>query len=393
MPLYRYAVLGARGAEQRGLAMATDAAALEAWLEERNLELLRCRPTRPRWARSNYRPPRAELAALCFQLEQGLRAGVPVTELLEGDAEGGPTAGVCAVLGAVVAGGNTLSEGMRTLPGYFDAVFVSMVEAGERSGELPTVLAALGAHQQRMEEEGGRLRRALIYPAMVLLVAAVLIFVLFGWLLPQLPPLLLSLGVEPPWHLRFLLWLADGLRLAWPLLLLLALAPVPLFLWPGARRFRDALLLRLPLVGGLLRTHLQGRLAFLLHLCYGAGLDLVESLELAARAMNNRRLLEALQQARAQVLGGATFSDALTACALLPVVALRMLRTGEQSGSLEQALAHVKELLRRENDAAVQRFQALLEPSLLLFLGVLIGWLAISVLGPIYSVALGAGLR
>ncbi|MDR1647643.1 MAG: type II secretion system F family protein [Zoogloeaceae bacterium] len=392
---YAWVALDVAGRRRRGRQEAADMAALEAQLSAQNLLLLRARPLR-RWgffSGAGTRLSRRERLWFCFQLRQLLAAGVPLATALAdlaaapGDAR---TPMLAAALARGLAGGQRFSEALACHPESFDPLFVSLIEAGEASGDLVTSLERLERALQREADFVRETRRLLAYPAITALIMLAAVGFLLLYLVPQLQVFARNLGQTLPWHARLLFALADflatyGLLLAGFLLLAgIALA----LLWRGSHAVRlawDAGKLRLPVIGGISEKLALARITDTLALLYAAGLPVLTALGLARRAAGNRALAGALHTVETSVREGSNLATAFADAGLFPPLVTRMARVGETTGALDTALANVSRFYDREAAAALARVQALLEPGLTLALGLVMGWIVLSVIGPIYD--------
>jgi type IV pilus assembly protein PilC len=336
---------------------------------------------------------RRELINFCFHLEQLTRAGVPLLEGL-GDLrdshEQPHVRALLAVLIEDIAGGKLLSQALCAHPAVFDPVFVNLVQAGELSGELPAVLKRLADSIKWQDELIVQTRRILMYPAFVaVLVLAVLCFLLV-YLVPQLLQFMQAMQQQIPPSTQLLLWLSGLLtHFGVPMLLLLALSVLVLrWRWRVDGQFRlllDGWLLRLPAVGSIVNRILLARFANVLALLYGAGIPVLDAIAMTRGVINNRALAEALRQVESRISDGQGLSASFAQTGLFPPLVLRMLRVGEGSGQLDEALLNVAYFYERDIRDAIARVHALLEPVMTVLLGLALAWIMSAVLGPIFD--------
>lgn len=388
---FRYRARDGQGRWVRGCLEATDAGALELLLSARGLELADCRPA---WRRPR-RMGRRELIAFCFQMEQGLRAGIPILDCLAGmrdEAEDAAVAAVVADIAASVEGGSALSAAMERHPGAFPELVVRMVDTGERCGELPRIFAQLAESLKWQDELASRLRRMLIYPALVFVTVTAVIVVLMVTLVPQLVALLQDLGRTLPLPTKILLRVSGFLResLPWlPVVVVLSAAAVSALRFSPALRYRlDVMLLRLPGLGGVLRKAILARIASIMHLMYGSGISLLECVDQGARLAGNRVIERAMRTAGAHIRAGSGLAAGFRRTGVFPHLVLHMLGIGESTGSLERALREVCYFYERDVREASDRLQALIGPALTVTLGAVLVWIVLAVLGPVYDLAL-----
>lgn len=395
MPAYFYRALSQSGLPVEGSLEADNLADLGLRLQALELELLKAHP---RLWRISARPGRRELGAFFVQLHQSLVAGLPLLQVLDAMAQEADHAALPQVarqLKADVQRGKSLNEAMARHPNVFEPVSLALIRAGEASGRLEQMLASI-LHRLAWEDEvASRLRKALLYPAIVgVVVGAVCLFLLL-YLVPQLKDFLAALGLSLPWHTRALFSLSDGLQLFWKeiLTLCVGLAALAAWLWhsPTWALAVGKFKLALPFWGKLHQNEVLSRTLASLSCLYGAGVPMLHGLELARGTAGNPWIERHLARIEEAVARGSAVSDAFAALGLCPPLVIRMLRLGESTGQLEAALTHVTEGYQRDIRDASASLQALLEPALILVLGAVLIWLAASILGPVYGLALGVG--
>lgn len=370
---------------------AHDLDALLQHLQQQGLELLDVRRKHVR----NARPPsRRDIIDFCFHIEHLLSAGIPLLDALHDLAkhsESPRLRPLCRRLATAISSGHSLSAAMQTEHVQLEAAFIGVIRAGETSGRLPEVLQRTGNHLQQAEELDARTGQALIYPILagVLVIAASVFLMCF--LVPQIRLFLGETGVALPLHTRLLFAMADILETWWPLLL--GLPPGILLLTFSARRSSPSLRLRLdrcalkmPLTGRIRRKLLVARLADLLALLYSTGIPLLEALASLQKSSANRFVAQALAQIRRAVEQGSSLADAFAQHDVFPALLIRMLQVGERSGALDSSLGNIARLYEREARESIARLQTLIEPALTLCIGILLGWVMLSILQPIYGI-------
>ncbi|MDZ7748276.1 MAG: type II secretion system F family protein [Halofilum sp. (in: g-proteobacteria)] len=394
MESFRYRAVDAGGRRVTGAMAAVNTADLELRLARLGLDLVRCRargrgvPTLRR-----RRVPRAELIHFTFHLEQLLGAGVPLVEALSDLATGidDPSLrDVVAALVEAIEGGQTLSQALAGFPGVFGGVYVAMVRVGEQSGRLAEILRNLTDMLRRQEEMIADARRIMVYPAIVLAVVGAVIVFLMIYLVPALTDFLGSMGAALPLHTRALIATSRFLVHWWWLLLLLV-AALPLALrWLVRRsprwRYRwDRLRLRVWLFGALGRKVRLARFAQCLALMYASGMPVLDALRLCGTLMDNTVLEHAIDRGRERIAAGETISQAFAGVGLFPPLVVRMMRVGETSGALDEALHNVGAFYAREVRDAIEHLQPAIQPLLTVILGALVAWIMLSVVGPLYD--------
>lgn len=392
MKNFSYRALSADGQVLHGHAAAVDVADLEQRLTQRQLELLSVGPSLP-WQRGSA-PPRRELINFCFHLEQFLQAGVPILEALADLENATSHVAFRNTLHAVrsdIEGGATLSAALERHPQSFEPVFCSLVRAGEHAGELPTVLRELAASLKRDDEFAAFTRRIAIYPAIVATIILIAIAVALLHVVPELAKLFQLAGRPLPLQTRVLIGLSDLLRQSGLFLLLGGIVGSlavhhALSVRPDLRRRRDALLLELPILGAVRRKLILARFTDLFGLMYRAGIPIVEALRIAASTLGNLPLQEGLHFAAQRIEQGRSLSESFHDSSVFPNLVTRMLRIGERTGALDQALANVSYFYERDVREAIARLQTSIEPMLTIVLGAFLVAVMSAVLLPIYDI-------
>jgi len=388
MNVYSWRAADAEGRISAGELRAPGRAALEAALAGRGLELLRCRELRGR-RRSGL--PRPALIDFLLQLEQLLGAGLPLQEVLNDLARGkGPGPALAGGLAEAIAGGSSLSAAFEAIPHGVSPVLVSLIRAGETSGDLAEVLGHALRDLRWQEAQAALTRRLLLYPVILAGVLGVAVGFLMLVVVPQLASFLTGLGQPLPLQTRLLLALATGLA-RWGIYLppLLALAGTGGWLatryFTGIAHWRDALWLRLPVLGPVLIQLALTRVCEIFGLLYAAGIAVPDALRTVETVTANRALRAVLASAGQRLQDGHSLSASFAGLTLLPPLLLRMLEVGEQTGRLDTALAHVAAILGRQGRETVERLQTLLLPTLVGAMGLVVLWIVWAMFGPLYD--------
>ncbi|WP_265632863.1 type II secretion system F family protein [Cupriavidus cauae] len=345
-------------------------------------------------------PPRIraeDIARFTRQLSTLLGASVPLLPALDIIARGhGDPAWrrLLAQLRGDIESGSGLAQAMRRHPRTFDALYCSLVDAGEQGGALGGMLDRLCACQEQAIALRRQVRAALRYPLVVLAVAAAVTTILMLFVIPAFKQVFVGFGAgaQLPTPTQFVIALSDGFVVHWQWLL--ALPPLA---WlglrhalgrsPPLRHARDRALLLLPLAGPLLRKAAVARWTRTLATLSAAGTPVVEAMALVAGASGNRVYRDATRQIERAVRCGASLATAMRASAVFDPMALQMTRIGEESGALDTMLLHVAQCCEREVDEGVAAVAGMVEPLIVVVLGVLIGGLVIAMYLPIFKLA------
>jgi type IV pilus assembly protein PilC len=393
MPLFFYKAIDQQGKTISGQMDAANASDLEQRLTRIGLDLINSRAGDGRTPVFKGRVRRRDLIAFCFHMEQLTKAGVPLLEGLTDlrDSLDHPRfREVIANVIESIEGGQHLSQAMAEHPGVFSPVFVSLIKAGEETGQLPDVLRNLTETLKWQDELASQTKKVLMYPAFVGTVVFVVTILLMIFLVPQLVGFIKGMGQELPLHTRALMFVSDLFVHYW---YLIASAPVLAFAvlrllmhYSPAFRFRvDGWKLRLWLVGPIQRKIILARFANMFALMYGAGITILDAVKISESIAGNLVIEDGLRRVGAQIGEGQSFTASFQNVGLFPSLVLRMLKVGETTGALDDALRNVSYFYDRDVKEAVGRLQALIEPIMTVILGLILGWVMISVLGPIYD--------
>jgi type IV pilus assembly protein PilC len=394
MAVFTYRAIDQAGRLSTGRMPALNERELEARLRNTGLEVIASSPMSSRGMFSFGRAPRKELINFCFHMEQTLRGGVLLTDALADLVEGVTHQGfrdIVTVLLEAVRDGSPLSLAMGEFPNTFDEVFIGLIRAGEQSGQLPDTFAKLASNLKWLDELASQVKKMLTYPAFTIAVLLGVTAFMLTYLVPQLATFIKSMSGELPLQTRMLLALSDLTVRHWGKLLL---APIVIFvsvfaaLRYGSEQLRmrvDRLKLRLPVIGAVIEKVILARFSSLFGMLYASGVPVMSSLEVCQSAAGNRWVAQGIGRVQHEITQGRGITEAFERVGLFPNLVLRMVRIGESTGEIDKALTNVSYFYDREVQETIARVQALIEPALTVSLGLLLGWLMMSVLGPIYD--------
>jgi type IV pilus assembly protein PilC len=334
-----------------------------------------------------------ELCLFTRQLATMMKAGVPLLQSFEIVARGHANPSVARLLldiRADVETGTSLQQAFRRYPQYFDMLFCNLVAAGEQAGILEELLARLALYKEKTLSIKGKIRAAMFYPAAVLTVAFVVTAIIMIWVVPAFKSVFSSFGAELPLPTLAVIWLSDQFVRYWYMVAAALVIGSSLFVraWkrsPAMQAATDRLLLRLPIFGGVVRKAIIARWTRTLSTMFAAGVPLVESLESVAGAAGNAVYHEATRKITASVSSGTSLTIAMQNAQVFPSMVTQMVAIGEESGALDQMLNKVAEFHEDEVDAEVASLSSLMEPVIMVILGVLIGGLVIAMYMPIFK--------
>jgi general secretion pathway protein F len=352
-------------------------------IETRTSKSLLARLKRVRQQRLNHK----EISILTRELATLLEAGMTLDRSLQilVDLSGQPhLARVLADLQERVRGGATFSRALEEQDGQFPRLYINMVKAGEAGGALDQVLNRLADYLERLAELRQTVISALVYPAILLFVAALSVIMLLVFVVPQFTVLFEDMGADLPLPTQIVVAAGDLFRnYWWAMLCTIALIAVVIERWlqnPAVRESFDRRVLALPLFGELIWKMETARLCHTLSTLLKNGLPLLTALTLAREVVSNRKIAGLLIEAGDDLKHGRGLAAPLARLQALPDLALQMIRVGEESGSLDAMLAKVAGIYDRETRASVQRLLTLLEPLLIIGLGVIVAGIIISIL-------------
>jgi type IV pilus assembly protein PilC len=395
MPHYLYRAMDATGKLLPGNMDAANVPDLELRLGRMELDLIDYTVTRERLLVLGRRAiTRGDLITFCFQMEQMTGAGVPILEGL-GDLRDSMDQHprfreVVAALIESIEGGLQLSDALAGHPEVFDTSFTSLIHAGEQSGKVAEVFKNLSNSLKWQDELAARTRKILTYPAVVAVVVIGVTFFLMLYLVPQLTAFIKNMGNELPMHTRALIFVSGLFIHYWYVILLL-----PLLAFTGGRAWVrrseagryafDAFQLRIWFIGPVLRKIILARFATFFALMYASGITILECLRLSEGIVDNRVVASGLRRASQLISEGYSVTAAFQHTGIFPPLVIRMLKVGEATGALDRALHNVSYFYDREVKEMIERAQAMIEPAMTVTLGLLLGWIMLSVLGPIYD--------
>lgn len=393
MTLYAYKAMNAAGGIVLGRMDATNVVDLELRLKRMDLDYIRGNPVQQGGWFGGRRIGRRELINFCFHLEQLTRAGVPILDSLTDLRDSLANPHFREVIASIIEnidGGRTLSQAMAEHPRVFDGVLVSLVAAGEATGNLPEVLRSLVESLKWQDELAAQTKKLVMYPAfMGAVVIAVVLFMMI-YLVPKMVGFIKNMGQQLPLHTKLLIATSDIFVNYWYLVIglpILAVAGVAAMVRGShsARRRFDDYKLRLPLVGGILRKIILARFASVFAMMYASGVSILDSLRATEGVVGNEVIRGGLARVGEMIAEGQSITVAFQNIGLFPPLVVRMLRVGENTGGLDTALVNVSYFYGRDVRESIARAQAMIEPAMTVLLGLVLGWVMLSVLGPIYD--------
>ena len=393
MALYSYKAIDGHGKSLMGQIEAINLIDLELRLQRMGLDLIVGGPAKRRTSMFKGAIGRPELINFCFHLEQLSSAGVPILESLidlRDSVENPRFREVIAGLLESIQGGQNLSSAMADYTDVFPVVFASLIRAGEETGRLSQVLKSLAENLKWEDELIAQTKKLMMYPAFVgSIVFAVTLFLMI-YLVPQMLGFIKSSGQEIPLQTVILIHVSNFfIDFWWAVLIAPVIAVVAINLAlkrsPKFRYRFDDYKLRIPLLGPIQRKIILSRFASIFAMMYSAGITILDCIKTSEEIAGNLVIKEGLQRAGQQIAEGKNVSTAFQDVGLFPPLVIRMLRVGESSGKLDNALLNVSYFYNRDVKDAIGKVEVMIEPAMTVILGALLGWVMLSVLGPIYD--------
>jgi type IV pilus assembly protein PilC len=393
MPLFTYKAIDTRGKSVMGRVEAANLFDLEQRLSRMELDLVSGAPSSQTSRLLGGGVGRQELINFCFHLEQLTSAGVPVLEGLvdlRESVENQRFRQVVAGLVESIEGGRNLSQALAEFPEVFGKVFVSLVRSGEQTGKLGEVLKSLSESLKWEDELAAQTKKLMLYPAFVGGTVLLVTFFLMIYLVPQMTGFIRNMGQDVPLQTRILIVVSNIFVDYW-----WAIVAAPFVAWaglmfavksyPGAEYMLDHYKLALPLIGPILRKIILSRFCGSFALMYRSGITVLDAIRSCEEIVGNKPLEQALRTVGQQIAEGKNMTAAFQDLNLFPPLVIRMLRIGENTGALDTALINVSYFYNREVRESIGKVQAMIEPAMTLVLGVILGWVMLSVLGPVYD--------
>lgn len=327
------------------------------------------------------------------QLSTMMRAGVPLLQAFDIAAKGHSNPAVTKMLLEVradVETGLSLAEAFRKRPLYFDKLFCNLIAAGETGGVLDSLLDKLATYKEKVMAIKGKIKSAMIYPTAIVATAFIITAVIMIYVIPAFKDLFSSFGADLPAPTLVVIWLSDFFVHWWWLIFGSIFGALFAFFYafkrtPKLQEQFDRILLKLPVIGDIIRKATIARWSRTLSTLFAAGVPLVEALDSVGGASGNQVYSEATKLIQNDVSAGSSLSYSMQRTGLFPNMVLQMTSIGEESGSLDQMLDKIADFYEEEVDNAVASLSSLLEPAIMVILGVLIGGLVIAMYMPIFK--------
>jgi len=382
-----------RGKKVKGKSLAANEAAVRADLRRQGVVPSRIKKQSAGLFSGKSKITAGDIAIFSRQLATMLAAGIPLVQAFEIVGNGHENQGMQKLILAIkadVEGGSSLAEALAKHPLYFDDLFVNLVEAGEQAGALETLLDKVATYKEKTEAIKKKIKKALTYPAAVLVVAFIVTVILLIFVIPAFEDLFQGFGADLPAFTRVVIDLSLFVReKGWYLAIMIG-AAVYAFLYfkkrsRAMRHFLDRAALKTPIIGPILEKASIARYARTLSTMFAAGVPLVEALESVSGATGNIVYEVGVLEMRDEVATGQRLQQAMENTDLFPNMVIQMIAVGEESGSLDDMSAKVADFYEEDVDNAVDNLSSLLEPLIMAILGILVGGLVVAMYLPIFK--------
>ena len=394
MALYAYKAMNTQGRTVLGRLEAINLIDLEMRLKRMDLDFINGDPVKQGGMMNRATITRQELINFCFHLEQLARAGVSLIESLtdlRDTVENPRFREILAGMIESIEGGKTLSQAMGEHPQTFDEVVISLIRSGEETGALPQVLANLLESLKWQDELAAHTKKLIMYPAFLGTVVVAITLFMMIYLVPKMAGFIRSMGQDMPTQTKVLIATSSFFVNYWYVVLgtPILVAGLVTFLVKTNHKARyrfDAIKLKIPYIGDILHKIILSRFASVFAMMYSSGITILDSIKATEDVVGNLVVKDGLQRVGALIAEGQNVTVAFQNVGIFPPLVLRMLRVGENTGALDTALANVSYFYNRDVRESIERVQAMIEPVMTVTIGLILGWIMMAVLGPIYDI-------
>lgn len=400
MPLFSYKVVNNQGITEEGVRDAVDQQALLLELQNQGLIPISIQPSRDKTflgfklKSASVKLSQKEIGLFTGELATLLESGLPLdrslTILMQLTEENAKLNKLVAEVLEKVKAGKALADALESRTGVFSKFYLNMIRAGEMGGNLGSVLQRLADYLERSQELKDTVSTALIYPAILLVMSLASLFVMLTFVVPQFKEMFDSAGKDLPVPTQIVVGLAEFLQNYWWVILLIVLSTVQYMKSqlgnPLTKKNWDGRFLKMPLFGDIILNMEVANFSRTFGTLLGNGVSILNSLTIVRETVANSLLAELLEHAENQLKQGRTMSEALAQQQLFPKIAVQMIKMGEETGRLEEMLLRVAVIFDKQLRTTIQRMLALLEPALIISLGLMIGGIIVSILLAILSV-------
>ena len=402
MPVYEYKALDDQGRSRKGIIDADSENSARSRVRALGQYPVEIKESRTRARKSSEggaafsflfdRVKSIEIYVVTRQLATLLGAGIPLVQALNSlvaQTDSTTLKKTIAEIRDAVNEGNSFTNAVAGHPRHFSGVYINMVRAGEASGSLDVVLARLADFGEKQESLKGRLKAALVYPAFMAVIGTGILFFLITYIVPNITKVFKEMKHALPLPTLFLIGLSEFLKVYWWAVLILIAGGIyctHLFLRSAyGRSFWDLMKLKMPITGSVYQKIILARFASTLCSLLESGVELITSMQIVNAIINNARIGNVLEEAMEQIRQGKSMTTSLGASPWFPPMFVQMIAVGEQSGSLEAMLKKVSEAYERDVETAIMGMTSLIEPLMIVIMGMAVGFVVLSILLPIFE--------
>ncbi len=285
--------------------------------------------------------------------------------------------------------GLLLSDSLARHPGVFNNLYISLVKAGEVSGKLSITLEELAAYLESVEDTQRKVKSAMYYPAFIMLFLGLVLVVLFAFIIPQFTSVYAQLNADLPVYTQMLLdsgdWLNNNLFTFFFTIFLIGMVMWLFFLTDRGRLIRDRFLLKLPIFGSIINQNVLSKFGKTFGILVGSGVSILETMNLVKKVVDNRVYELAIEKSAKHIENGSSISDSLKLTEIFPGVLIQLMNTGEETGEIDKLALKVSDFYSKQVDAIVDRLTSIIEPALIILIGVIIGIVLVAVYMPIFK--------
>lgn len=395
MPTYRYVAVGPDGSEVKDRLDAPSEDALRNQLLKRNLEVKQVRQKKSfnELELSPQRVPKTEIMHFSRQMAAFVRTGIPITEALEVVEEGSPNKRfrqILAMMREQINNGVPFSDALAEHAKVFPPYYVGILKSAELTGQLDVSLEQLSGYIERDLDSKSKIKAAMIYPLVIAAMSMMTVVILSVWVMPKFVVFFKNLDAKLPLPTRMLIGASDASQKLWYVWVTLTLLFIAVLVWMhksvAGRLLRDKLFLRIPLVKEIVLFAVTERVCRIVGAMVKAGVPLPETLNAAIAGTNNKVFEAGLVTARDRMLEGEGLAEPIADTHLFPRAAGQMMRVGEDTGTLDIQLENAAEYYGRELEYKLKRLTSLFEPAVIIFMGLIVGFVAVALISAMYGV-------
>src|SRR6266404_9008616 len=394
MPMFEYTARSQTGQIQKGQMDVASKDDVSAYLRKNRLILVSVReaPKQIKFSLGGARVKTRDIVIFTRQFATMINAGLPLVQslnILAAQTENKTLAEVTRAVVYDVESGNTLADAFSKHPKAFSALYVNMVAAGEAGGILDTILLRLATFLEKNDALVRKVKGAMIYPAVIMSVAAIAVVVLLIFVIPVFAGMFASAGQALPLPTRIVIGASGFLRSYWWILGATIIGGgyflKKYYASSNGKLVIDRAMLHFPVLGDVLRKSAVSRFTRTLGTLISSGVSILEGLEITAKTAGNRVVQDAIMQSRSSIAGGDTIASPLQKSKVFPPMVISMIAVGEQTGGLDEMLSKIADFYDEEVDVAVSALLSVMEPAMIVILGVIVGGMVIAMYLPIYD--------